>query len=52
MKDPEFLAEAQKMNSDIDPMTGAETQNAIARILGTPKEVLAQVQAALGGSLN
>src|SRR4051794_24764644 len=52
MKDSEFLAEAQKMRSDIDPMTGAETQSAIARILGTPKEVIAQVQAALGGSLN
>jgi tripartite-type tricarboxylate transporter receptor subunit TctC len=52
MKDSEFLAEAQKMHSDIDPMTGPETQSAIARILGTPKEVIAQVQAALGGSLN
>ena len=44
MRDPEFLGEAQKMNSDIDPMSGAETQSAIARILGTPKEVIAQVQ--------
>jgi len=44
MRDPELLGEAQKMNSDIDPMSGAETQSAIARILGTPKEVIAQVQ--------
>ena len=40
------------MNSDIDPMSGAETQSAIARVLGTPKEVISQVQAALGGSFN
>jgi tripartite-type tricarboxylate transporter receptor subunit TctC len=52
MQDPEFLAEANKLNSDIDPMSGDETQRAIARILSTPKSVIADVQAALGGSLN
>jgi tripartite-type tricarboxylate transporter receptor subunit TctC len=50
MRDPDFLAEAQKLNSDIDPMTGEATQAAIARILSTPKPVLAEVQAALGGT--
>src|SRR5207249_1634458 len=39
MRDAEFLAEARRMNSDIEPMSGPETQSAIARILGTPKEV-------------
>jgi len=52
MQDPEFLAEANQLNSDIDPMSGDETQRAIARILSTPKSVIAEVQAALGGSLN
>jgi hypothetical protein len=52
MKDPEFLEEARRMNSDIDAVGGAETQKAIAEILGTPKSVIAEVQAALGGSLN
>jgi tripartite-type tricarboxylate transporter receptor subunit TctC len=50
MQDQEFLAEASKLNSDIDPMSGADTQAAIAGILATPKSVIADVQAALGGS--
>jgi hypothetical protein len=49
VKDPEFLAEAQKLNADIDPMTGEETQAAIAAVLSTPKPVIAQVTAILGG---
>jgi tripartite-type tricarboxylate transporter receptor subunit TctC len=52
IKDPEFIAEARKLNSDIDPMTGEETQSAISSILGTPKSVIAEVQAALGGFPN
>lgn len=48
MKDPEFLAEASKLSSDIDPMSGPETQAAIAAILETPKSVIAEVQATLG----
>jgi tripartite-type tricarboxylate transporter receptor subunit TctC len=52
MNDPDFIAEAQKLNSDIDPMTGETTQAAIASILSTPKPVLADVQAALGGAAN
>ena len=52
MKDPEFLAEAKKLNSDIDPVSGEETQVAIAGILSTPKSVIAEVQAALAGSPN
>ena len=51
MQDQEFLAEASKLNSDIDPMSGADTQAAIAGILATPKSVIADVQAALGGLL-
>jgi tripartite-type tricarboxylate transporter receptor subunit TctC len=50
MKDPEFLAEARALRSDVEPMTGEETQVAIARILATPKSVIADVQAALDGS--
>jgi tripartite-type tricarboxylate transporter receptor subunit TctC len=52
MTDPEFLAEARKLNSDIDPVSGEGTQAAIADILGTPKPVIAEVQAALAGSPN
>jgi tripartite-type tricarboxylate transporter receptor subunit TctC len=48
MQDADFLAEAAKLSSDIDPMTGEQTRAAIATILSTPKAVLADVQAALG----
>jgi tripartite-type tricarboxylate transporter receptor subunit TctC len=50
MKDQDFLAEATKLNSEIDAMSGEETQAAIAAVLGTPKSVIADVQAALGGA--
>jgi tripartite-type tricarboxylate transporter receptor subunit TctC len=49
VQDPDFQAEARRLSSDVDPMTGAETQAAVAAILGTPKSVIADVQAALGG---
>ena len=52
MKDPEFLADAQTLRSEVDPMTGAETQSAIADILATSKPVIADVQAALGRPAN
>jgi tripartite-type tricarboxylate transporter receptor subunit TctC len=52
MRDPEFLAEARAQRSDVEPMTGEETAAAIARLLATPKSVIADVQAALGGTPN
>jgi tripartite-type tricarboxylate transporter receptor subunit TctC len=52
MKDADFLAEAHAQRSDVEPMTGEETAAAIARILTTPKGVISEVQAALGGPPN
>ena len=49
MADPEFLAEAQRLSVDIDPMTGAQTQEAVRQILATPRDVIAAAQAALEG---
>ena len=49
MNDPEFLAAARAQGSDIDPMTGEETQAVITGFLGTPKSVLDDLKAALGG---
>ena len=49
MKDPAFLAEAKKLGAEIDPMTGQETQDAVAQVLGTPKAIIARTQAALEG---
>jgi tripartite-type tricarboxylate transporter receptor subunit TctC len=50
MKDPEFLADAQKLHLEIDPMSGEATQTIVASILAAPKSVLADVQTALGGA--
>jgi hypothetical protein len=47
MKDPEFLDEARRMTAEIDPMTGEEAQAAVARVLATPRELVARVQAIL-----
>jgi tripartite-type tricarboxylate transporter receptor subunit TctC len=51
MKDPAFLAAAKTRGADIDPMTGEETQAVITAFLATPKSVLADLKAALGGFL-
>jgi tripartite-type tricarboxylate transporter receptor subunit TctC len=51
MRDSDFRAAAQQRGADLDPMTGAETQEVIASFLATPKPVLADLKAALGGFL-
>jgi tripartite-type tricarboxylate transporter receptor subunit TctC len=48
MKDPEFLAEAEKLAAEIDPMTGEEVQDAVTQILTTPRDVIERTQAAIG----
>ena len=48
MKDPDFLAAARQRGSDIDPLTGEETQAIVAAVLATPKPVLADLKTALG----
>jgi tripartite-type tricarboxylate transporter receptor subunit TctC len=52
MRDAEFLAEAQKLGAEIDPMTGQEVQDAITQILTTPRDVIERTQTALGGMAN
>ena len=47
MKDPEFLADAKKLNLEIDPITGEQAQELIARVLATPEPVAARVRKAL-----
>ena len=51
MKDPDFLAAAKTRGTDIDPMTGEETEAVVAAFLATPKSVVADLRAALGGFL-
>ncbi len=40
MKDPEFLADAQKMKIAISPLSGAKVQEVIARLYATPKALV------------
>jgi tripartite-type tricarboxylate transporter receptor subunit TctC len=44
MKDPEFLAEAGKMQADVSPTTGEEVQNIVARMYATPRPVIERVK--------
>jgi tripartite-type tricarboxylate transporter receptor subunit TctC len=49
MQDPQFIAEAQAQGSDLNPMSGEETQSVVAEFLATPKPVLADLKTSLGG---
>jgi len=48
MKDPEFLAEAARLNAEIDPLTGEQVQDIVTQVLSTPKDTIRQIQATLG----
>jgi tripartite-type tricarboxylate transporter receptor subunit TctC len=41
LKDPDFLAQAKRAGFNINPMTGAEVQKAIAEVMSSPKETIA-----------
>jgi hypothetical protein len=51
MKDPEFLAEAEKSQMDILPMSGEEAQKIADSIVNTPSEVVARAKTLLGDLL-
>lgn len=46
MKDPELLAEAEKLQLDISPSTGAEMTELMTDIYATPKPLIARLQEA------
>jgi tripartite-type tricarboxylate transporter receptor subunit TctC len=46
MKDPEFLAEAQRTQLTIGPLPGAELQKLVAEVAGMPPDILEKVRAA------
>jgi tripartite-type tricarboxylate transporter receptor subunit TctC len=48
MKDPAFLAEAERAKLEIDPLTGEQVQDVVTQVLGTPKPIVNQIQAVLG----
>jgi tripartite-type tricarboxylate transporter receptor subunit TctC len=47
MKDPAFLAEADKAQLPIDPMSGGDVQQLVARLYETPKALVERARAAL-----
>ncbi len=49
MKDPEFLAEAQKTKTDISPMTGQEAQRIADATIAAPAAVRARANALIEG---
>jgi tripartite-type tricarboxylate transporter receptor subunit TctC len=50
MKDPEFLADAKKVNLDLEPITGPEMQQIVAGIFKLDPAVAAKVKAILNPS--
>jgi tripartite-type tricarboxylate transporter receptor subunit TctC len=44
MKDPAFLAEAEKLKLDIDPLNGMRVSELVAQVLATPKDVVERVR--------
>src|SRR6266508_2317436 len=47
MKDPAFIAEAAKLQFEVDPLTGEQVQALVAQLANTPREIIARVRAAL-----
>jgi tripartite-type tricarboxylate transporter receptor subunit TctC len=50
MKDPAFLANAEKVLMEVDPMTGEEMQRVITKAFATPKPLLQRALQLHGGS--
>ena len=48
MADPKFLAEAAKLEAEIDPLTGPQVQDIVTRVLATPKSAMNRIQSMLG----
>ena len=47
MKDPEFLAEAKKIHAEIRPVSGADVEALVAKIMATPDALAARARAVL-----
>jgi tripartite-type tricarboxylate transporter receptor subunit TctC len=45
LKDPEFIADAQKQQLEIEPMTGVEIDTLLAKAYGTPKPIVERAAA-------
>ena len=49
VKDPAFVAEAEKLKLEPDLVTAAETEAILRRLYATPPEIVARAKAALAG---
>jgi len=49
MKDTAFLAEAEKLGCEIDPMSGGDVQQAVMQVMATPRDVIERTQAIIAG---
>ena len=47
VKDKEFLDDAERMHIEIDPLSGAKVQDLVAKIYGTPSDVVEQARKAI-----
>jgi tripartite-type tricarboxylate transporter receptor subunit TctC len=47
MKDPQYLADANKMHIDISPLSGAKVQDLVAKLYATPKDIVEHARAAI-----
>jgi tripartite-type tricarboxylate transporter receptor subunit TctC len=50
MKDPDFLAEAEKMKADVNPVSASEIDSLLAEVYKTPKEIIAKAAKATANS--
>ena len=47
MKDPEFVADAAKMQLDLDPVSGVSMQEAVRALVTQPKEIVERAKAVI-----
>src|SRR5262249_14700617 len=47
MRDPAVIAEAAKLQFEVDPLAGEELQALVAQLASTPRDVVARVRKAL-----
>jgi tripartite-type tricarboxylate transporter receptor subunit TctC len=47
MRDPQFLAEAEKTGIDVSPLPGAQLQETVAKLYGTPKNIIERAKEAI-----
>jgi hypothetical protein len=45
-RDPDFRKEVEKLDLDLDPVSGEEVQKIVRAIVGTPADIVRKVQAA------